>query len=278
MAIVLKAIKDIEGNVTALGELTPLDTADVTDGGIKFADGSVQTTAAASEVASVFGRKGAVVAAANDYSAAQVSLDPANIDGVDATNVQTGFEQLSTLIAGSASGLIFMGQIGVNDPDPTPPTESPSHYYIFNDTGTRATGEDIQPGDQLIYNLQTSEWIHLSYMSREFVASQIGFEGTGNTYATGPEVDSALDQLDAALIDTNDRLDALELAPGGVSSFNTRTGAVMPAAGDYTAAQTTFAPAGGITATDVQAAIVEVGAKAIPFFDTNGASKPIALI
>lgn len=41
----------------------------------------------------------------------------------------------------------------------------------------------------------------------------------------------------------------------GVSSFNGRTGAVLPQAGDYTASQITNVPAGRITATDVQAAL-----------------------
>lgn len=278
MALLIKPIKDVEGNVTGLGELTTTDVAEVTAGGIQFGDGTIQTTAASNAVASVFGRTGAVVATKNDYSAAQVSLDPASIDGIDAVDVQTGFEQLSTLVSGTANGLIFMGQLAFDAADPTPPTVSPSHYYIFNSSGDRAGVGAVQAGDQLVYNLQTSEWVHLDYTSRQFVASQIGYDGAGNTFATGPEVDSALDQLDAALVGTNDRLDALELAPGGVSSFNTRTGAVVPAAGDYTAAQTTFAPAGGIVATDVQAAIVAVNAKSIPFYDTNGALKPIALI
>lgn len=44
----------------------------------------------------------------------------------------------------------------------------------------------------------------------------------------------------------------------GVSSFNTRTGAVTSASGDYSAAQVTNTPAGNIAATDVQAALNEL--------------------
>lgn len=44
----------------------------------------------------------------------------------------------------------------------------------------------------------------------------------------------------------------------GVSSFNTRTGAVTPANGDYTAAQITNTPAGGIAAVTVQNALNEL--------------------
>lgn len=41
----------------------------------------------------------------------------------------------------------------------------------------------------------------------------------------------------------------------GVTSFNGRTGAVLPLAGDYTASQITNVPAGNITATNVQTAL-----------------------
>lgn len=45
---------------------------------------------------------------------------------------------------------------------------------------------------------------------------------------------------------------------GGVTSFNARTGAVVPANGDYTATQITNTPSGGISATNVQVAINEL--------------------
>lgn len=47
-------------------------------------------------------------------------------------------------------------------------------------------------------------------------------------------------------------------APGSVDSFNTRTGVVVPQAGDYTATEITNTPAGSIIATTVQAAIDEL--------------------
>lgn len=282
MALLIKPIKDVEGNVTALGELTAGDVAEVTDGGIQFNDGTIQTTAAvsapAAPVTTVFTRVGDVVAVAGDYTAAQVTLDPTNVAGVDGTNVQLGFEQLGSLITSTASGLIFMGQLAFDAADPVAPTESPSHYYIFNTSGERPGVGPVQAGDHLTYNLQTLQWVHLDYANRTHVASQIGYDGTGNTYITGPEVDAALDQADGALVAIDTRLDALEAAPGGVSSFNTRTGAVVPAAGDYTATQTTFAPTANNSATNVQTAIQNVGMKAIPFYDTTGTLKPIPLI
>ena len=49
-----------------------------------------------------------------------------------------------------------------------------------------------------------------------------------------------------------------------VSSFNSRTGGVNPADGDYTAAQIVVTPAGGITATRVDGAlIIRIGKREI---------------
>jgi len=45
---------------------------------------------------------------------------------------------------------------------------------------------------------------------------------------------------------------------GGVSSFNGRSGAVMPKKGDYTAADVAVTPPEGMTATDVQGAVSEL--------------------
>ena len=50
----------------------------------------------------------------------------------------------------------------------------------------------------------------------------------------------------------------------GVSSFNGRSGAVVPASADYTAAQVTNTPAGNIAATTVQAAIDELDTEKVP--------------
>lgn len=47
-------------------------------------------------------------------------------------------------------------------------------------------------------------------------------------------------------------------APGGVTSFETRTGAVVSAAGDYTASEVTNVPHGSVAAVQVQAAIDEL--------------------
>ena len=61
---------------------------------------------------------------------------------------------------------------------------------------------------------------------------------------------SAQDTVNAAIDDL--------VGSVGVASWNGRTGTVVPVSADYTAAQVTNAPAGGIAATDVQAAITEL--------------------
>jgi hypothetical protein len=281
-SLLLKVIKDGLGNPTGLGEFTPDEVAALT-GDLKFADGTIQSTAATSgAIDSVFGRTGAIVAVAGDYDALKVTLDPTNIAGVDATNVQLGMEQLGTLIMSNAADLVYMGLLGFDDADPAAPAQpGPTHYYIFNTEGTRtvgdATGKEIKIGDWLVYHRPSSKWTHLDYSARTATAAGTSYDPTGNVYLLGTDVQAALDEADAALGATNVRIDNLELAPGGVSSFKTRTGAVVPVAGDYTAAMTTFTPITGITAVDVQAAIQQVSLKAIPFFDTDGVSKPIPL-
>jgi hypothetical protein len=66
---------------------------------------------------------------------------------------------------------------------------------------------------------------------------------------------------------------------GGVSSFNGRTGSVLPASADYLASQITNVPAGNISATQLQAAINELDSEkqaieptltALAAYNTNG--------
>jgi hypothetical protein len=293
-SILLKAIKDVNGDYTGIGELTPAEIAVLT-GDLKFADGTLQTTAyVAGEggaVDSVFGRTGAIVAVAGDYTAAQVSFDATGIDGMSATNVQSAIAELASSVKETASDMLFMGLLGFDDADPSAPAQpGPTHYYIFNTAGTRtvgdATGKVIAVGDWLVYHRVSSKWIHLDYSARVATAAGTTYDpgnplAKANTFLIATDVQGALDQADAELIALNAKVDGVIAAPGGVASFNGRTGAVVPAVGDYTATQTTFAPTATVLATNVQAAIAEVDAKvaavAFPFFDTNGVSKPIPM-
>lgn len=60
---------------------------------------------------------------------------------------------------------------------------------------------------------------------------------------------------------------------GGVQSFNSRTGAVTPQAGDYSATLITNNPAGNISSTNVQSAINELDAEKAAASHTHGASE-----
>jgi hypothetical protein len=335
-SILIKPIKDGLGNYTGLGELVAGDIA-VLPGALEFADATVQNTAyipGDGNVTSFNGREGVVVAADNDYTAAQVSLDPTNVAGVTATNVQAGFEQLGDILVSVQSGLDFKGLLAFNDPDPAaPPATGATYYYIFKDAGTRtvgdASGATVQIGDWLAYSRTTSKWVHLAYALRTQDASGTAYDQGTNVYVKGTNVQQALDAIDPELVNLNTKVDALETADY-VNTFAGRKGAVLPADGDYIGAQVTHTPAGpivtatnvqgaideleaslvansglddhinnptdahdasaisfvpvaksvkgkAIVATDVQAAITEVSLKAIPFFDTTGASKPIPL-
>lgn len=290
MGILLKAIKDVDGNVTGLGELTAAEVAVIT-GALEFPDGTKQTTAfaaSAAPVTSVHGRTGAVVAAKDDYTATQVAFD-GTTSGLTATDVQGAIDELGNVVKETAVDMLFMGLLGFDDADPAAPAQpGPTHYYIFNTAGTRtvgdATGKEVVVGDWLVYHRVSSKWIHLDYSARQATAAGTTYDPgptARNTYLTSPNVQGALDQTEAALADTNTRIDSIVAEGAGVTTFNTRTGAVMPAAGDYTGALVSFAPTADILGTTVQAAIVEVDAKigglTLPFFDTDGVSKPIAL-
>ena len=287
MSILLKAIKDGAGKVTGLGELVPDEVAIIT-GDLQFGDGTKQTTAftpTAVPVASVHGRTGAVVSAANDYSGAQVSFDPAS-SGLTATNVQGAIDELGNVVKETASDMLFMGLLGFDDADPAAPAQpGPTNYYIFNTAGTRtvgdAAGKAIVIGDWLVYHRVSSKWIHLDYSARIATAAGTSYDPGTNTTLTGVTVQEALDQTDVELVALNAKVDGVIAAPGGVASFKGRTGAVVPVAGDYTGTLVTFAPTATITAATVQGAIAEVDAKviglALPFFDTDGVSKPILL-
>lgn len=335
-AILIKPIKDGLGNYTGLGELVAGDVA-VLPGNLEFSDASVQTTAyipGTGNVTSFNTREGVVVPAAGDYTAAQVTLDPTNIAGVTATDVQLGFEQIGDILVSVQSGLDFKGLLAFNDPDPAaPPATGATFYYIFKTAGTRtvgdAAGTTIQIGDWLAYSRNASKWVHLAYALRTQDASGTSYDDGTNIYVKGTSVQQALDAIDPELVNLNTAVDALE-ASDYVNTFNGRKGVVLPAADDYQSVQVTHVPTGpivtstnvqgaideleaslvansglddhinnptdahdasaisfipvaksargkAIVATDVQAAIVEVSLKALPFFDTNGASKPIPL-
>jgi hypothetical protein len=74
---------------------------------------------------------------------------------------------------------------------------------------------------------------------------------------------------------------ALEFATGGaggVTSFETRTGAVVSAAGDYTASEVTNVPAGNISSVTVQAALNELDSEKAALSHTHAESDITGLV
>jgi hypothetical protein len=93
------------------------------------------------------------------------------------------------------------------------------------------------------------------------------------TFNTGPilsstEVQGSLNQLQTAIID-------LQNNSSSADALNDHINATEDA---HLASAIKYAPVEGVTATNVQDAIQEVANQALPFFDTNGASKPIKFI
>lgn len=89
-------------------------------------------------------------------------------------------------------------------------------------------------------------------------------------------IDPANDRLavwDASANDTVKATISDVVGTVGVSSWNTRTGAVVPVSGDYSANQVTFSPTGDIVATDVQAAIAELDTEKATLVHTHVVSQ-----
>ena len=198
-------------------------------------------------------RTGAIVASASDYNAGQVDFDATALPTITATNVQDAIAELDGYVQSLQGDLKFFGVLGFNDPDPTPSATTFADYYIFNSAGTRPAGDYIGPvdiGDWFVYDRGATQWVLLPYGLKTVIAANVGLDPTGLTHITATNVQAGMAQLDTAI----------DLPK--VNSFKTRTGAVVPADADYTAAQTTFDPAGlnyiSATSTRVQAAIAEL--------------------
>ena len=334
-AILIKPIRDIEGNVVGLGELVQGDVA-IVPGPLEFQDGTQQNTAYVPEdnVTGFAGRKGAITPQTGDYTGSQVVLSPL-VGG--ASNVQDAFAVIGNQVSSIQGATKYAGTLGFNDADPAKPAAGTSitPYYIFNTAGKRtvgdAAGKDVEIGDWLAFNSTANKWELLPYSARAALAKSTAYDSQGNKVLKGTEVQTALDQADAALDTLNTKVAAAEAADY-VNTFNGRKGDVVPADFDYNAVQIkafsvgpitkstqvqgalneleraivelqqtagsssaldahinatadahdasaiSYAPVEGVAATNVQDAIQEVAMKALPFFDTNGASKPIKFI
>lgn len=162
--------------------------------------------------------------------------------------------------------------------------EQASHI-IYDNTGSGLTADNVQSAlDEIIGIIQTTGVT--SWNTRvgdvvpeagDYTASQVTYNGSGSGLLA-TDVQGAIDEVKGDIpttaadvpynnsvsglsaTDVQDAIDEIS-SSAGVSSFNTRTGAVVSASGDYNAGQVTYDnTVSGLTATDTQAAIDELAA------------------
>lgn len=153
--------------------------------------------------------------------------------------------------------------------------EQASHI-LYDNSGTGLIANNVQDAINEIINLISSQGVAtwngragiVVPIAGDYDAQMIDYDNTGSGLAA-TNSQSAIDELAARPL-------------GGVESFNTRTGAVVPTAGDYDASDVTYDNTGsGLVATETQSAIDEVNSK-IPativesFNSRTGAVNPSA--
>lgn len=209
-------------------------------------------------VSSVFGRANAVVAVAGDYAASKINNDSATVAG---THVSDALDTLKALITGSVSGVssVFSrsGAVVAADGDytdaqinNTSPLFAGFHVRDVIDTiGTvlNALAASNIPNDSTVAGAKIADALNTlkssiaslvtgvsSFNSRagavtpatgDYNSTQV----TNSSTVSGTGVTGALNTLSASIA-------ALVT---GVSSFNSRAGAVVPATGDYNSTQVT---------------------------------------
>ena len=227
-------------------------------------------------VSSVFGRVGAVVAVAGDYTAAQVT------NAVDASSSYANPPWITSFPWTKLSGAPNSGQIAVIQ-TPWLQTENASGFNLDN-VGAIGIGAASLGGNQLlnlVSNNNAGPTAVLNNTNHNSNGTLLRFGSTGATGPMAPVWDINIDYLNSGGTDlnlvsggTNRRLTILgngnvgiaktnpayplditgdlnisgtyringtPLSTGAVSSVFSRTGAVVAVAGDYTAAQVTNA-------------------------------------
>ena len=206
-------------------------------------------------VESFNGRTGAVVPADSDYNAGMIGYDN-TVSQLVAENAQDAIDELDQEIDNiqdeiedldaehiaydnSTSGLVSTNvQNAIDELDND---VSGKQDRLTFDTAPTASSTNPVTSDGVYHAIENVE----SLIPTE--ASEISYSNTVSGL-TATDVQAAIDELAAA--------------PAGVSSFNSRTGAVLPAAHDYDGDQVDYDnTTSGLVATDVQSAIDEVNGK-----------------
>lgn len=208
-------------------------------------------------VSSVFGRTGAVVAAAGDYDAIQVDYDNST-SGLAATDVKGALDEVT-------AGLIsLIGSI----PPPAPVDSvfgrtgavvAVSGDYTalevdYDNSGSGLVATDVQAAIDEVLAAASAPVASVFgrtgavvAVAGDYTALEVDYDNSGSGLVA-TDVQAAIDEVLAA-------------AAAPVSSVFGRAGAVVAAASDYDADQVDYDNAiSGLTATDVKAAIDELAA------------------
>lgn len=192
-------------------------------------------------VISVFGRGGAVTAAANDYTSSQITNSSA-VSGQFVTNALNTLAGLDAAKIPLSQKGLALGVASLDSSGKVPAAQLP-------DLGAVATKVTVA---------NQAARLALPVSSDLLIAYQTD---NGNVYALNANTDPSqlANWTQVGAVTAN-----------GVTQWNTRTGAVVPASGDYTAAQVTNVPAGRLAGVTVQAALAELDALA----PARGAAAP----
>ena len=153
---------------------------------------------------------------------------------------------------------------------------------IYDNSGTQLISNNVQDAITEIFDLISTQGV-TSFNGRtgdvvpeagDYTASQVTFDNT-NTGYTATDVQAAIDEADAKIEAVSQAVPVTY-----VETFNSRSGAVAPAAGDYNGAQVSYDNSNsGLTATDLQGAVDELAAApggVTSFNNRTGAVVPLA--
>ncbi|QHC73772.1 glycosyl hydrolase family 28-related protein [Rathayibacter sp. VKM Ac-2805] len=150
-------------------------------------------------------------------------------------------------MVGSASGITMNGSIEFNvDNNKFGVYGNPSYAIVLTTDGSNVSNHGVVTGNDVrltpSYQIYTNGGVDVG--SNVFIGNN---PGALDGYATTSYVDGQIALIEASDVDT----------------FNGRSGNVVPASGDYSAAQITNTPSGNVVGTTVQAALNDVEERAM---------------
>lgn len=199
---------------------------------------AVSQTVPVTYVETFNGRSGAVTPDNGDYSATQVTYDN-TVSGLTATDTQAAIDELAAAPGGVTS---FNNRTGAVVPAAS---DYDAAQVDFDDTIAQTGSSNVQGA--------------LEYVATRGASAQYTTYDNTQSGLTATNVQAAIDEV------------ANDVLSSGVASFNGRTGAVNPAAGDYDGSQVDYDnTVSGLTATNVQSAIDEIAGQSSGVSSFNG--------